>query len=324
MIRFLFFFLLLLNSSFLLCQYAPAAGQPGSTAIHMDSSVFVSWATGCEITRGFQNIDDPTLGKAADGDETMATGKALSNGIVSLGDGGSATCTFQFPIRNGPGFDFAIFENAFADIFLELAFVEVSSNGSDFFRFPAHSLTDTVKQTESFGSTDPTKINNLAGKYKSQYGTPFDLEELASNPSLNVNSITHIRVVDVVGSVQSKYATRDSQNRMINDPWPTPFSASGFDLDAIGVIHHTGITGIDEVNPVRSALFYPNPATVNSDITFNVLRQGLVHTIYDAVGRKLFNVSDSTIVAGSLMPGIYFVTVAGSAPQKLVITEGNR
>lgn len=43
----------------LFAQYAPAAGLPGSTTIHKDSSVFVAWATGCEVARGPINILDP-------------------------------------------------------------------------------------------------------------------------------------------------------------------------------------------------------------------------------------------------------------------------
>lgn len=56
-------------------------------------------------------------------------------------------------------------------------------------------------------------------------------------PGLNLNSVTHIRIVDVVGSIDPLYATRDSLNRVINDPWPTFFETGGFDLDAVGVIH---------------------------------------------------------------------------------------
>ena len=36
-----------------------------------------------------------------------------------VGDGGSAILTFDTPIANGPGFDFAVFENGFSDTFLE-------------------------------------------------------------------------------------------------------------------------------------------------------------------------------------------------------------
>jgi len=189
----------------------------------------------------------------------MVIGIAGTNGVVSLGDGGSAICTFQYPIKNGIGNDFAVFENSFDDTFLELAFVEVSSDGINFVRFPSHSLTDTTLQTNTFGTTDATKINNLAGKYRSSYGTPFDLQELSSNPILNINYITHVKIIDVVGSVNKQYAKRDSYNNMINDPWPTPFPNGGFDLDAIGVIHQNTSVGLKENNLDDNLYLYPNP-----------------------------------------------------------------
>ena len=134
-------------------QFAPAAGLPGSTAIHADSSAFVAWATGCTVERGPQRIDQPDLGVASFGDETMALGRPGGTmDVVSLGDGGTAILTFASPICNGDGPDFAVFENGFAnaqnpDCFaLELAFVEVSSDGVNFFRFPA--VTSVQSETQ--------------------------------------------------------------------------------------------------------------------------------------------------------------------------------
>ena len=87
--------------------------------------------------------------------------------------------------------------------FLELAFVEVSSDGNNFFRFNSVSLTPTNTQVGGFGVLDTTNLHNLAGKYCAGYGTPFDLEELKDvNSLLDVNSITHVRIIDVVGYVQ--------------------------------------------------------------------------------------------------------------------------
>ncbi len=241
-------------------QFPPAAGQPGSMAIHKDSSVFVGWATHCTVAQGWQNIADTSLGKAAVGDSSMATGVAGANGVVSTGDGGSAILSFDYPIVNGPSWDFAVFENSFSDTFLELAFVEVSSDGDNFFRFPATSLTDTMVQVGAFDETmDATKINNLAGKYRAMYGTPFDLQELEDTPGLDINNITHIKVIDVVGSLNMGYATYDSFNHKINDPWPTPFPASGFDLDAVGVIHQQPAT-INESDVKSDISVYPVPA----------------------------------------------------------------
>jgi hypothetical protein len=46
-----------------------------------------------------------------------------------------------------------------------------------------------------------------------------------------------VRIIDVVGSIDPAFGTRDSLGNLINEPFPTPFSSSGFDLDAVGVIH---------------------------------------------------------------------------------------
>ena len=70
------------------------------------------------------------------GEPEDATGMAGDGRVVSLGDGGVAILTFDTPLSDGPGPDFAVFENAFLETFLELAFVEVSSDDVNYFRFP--------------------------------------------------------------------------------------------------------------------------------------------------------------------------------------------
>jgi len=136
-------------------SYAPAAGQAGSTAIYKDDPSFLAWATGVDLVRGMADISDPTKGYASYGTPEVALGMA-GNGVVSLGDGGVATLTFDAPIANGDGYDFAVFENSFSDTFLELGFVEVSSDGDNFFRFDAVSETQTDTQVGGFGSVDTT------------------------------------------------------------------------------------------------------------------------------------------------------------------------
>jgi hypothetical protein len=221
--------------------YAPAAGVPGSDAVAANSSSIVEWANAVTtLTRGPQNVANPSLGLASFGAATAAVGPA-DNSVVSLGDGGSITVSFAQPITNGAGADFAVYENGFmtgSQSYLELGFVEVSSNGANFFRFPSVSLTPSTTQTGSFGFTDPTNLYDLAGKYVALQGTPFDLAELAGvSPLLNVNDVRYVRVVDVVGSINPGYATHDSLGNLINDPWPTAFASSGFDFDAVGVMH---------------------------------------------------------------------------------------
>lgn len=221
--------------------FAPPAGQVGSTAIANTSPLFVEWANGFQnLARGPLDIANPGGGVASFGTGSEALGPADANPshVVSLGDAGQITLSFAEPIANGPGADFAVFENGFADNFLELAFVEVSTNGSDFSRFAAVSLTPTITQVGGFGSLDATNLDNLAGKYRGGFGTPFDLSQLAGlSPSVDVNNIRFVRVVDVVGSINPTLGTRDSLNNLINDPYPTAFASGGFDLDGVGVLN---------------------------------------------------------------------------------------
>ncbi len=302
--------------------FAPSVGIPGSTAVDKDSSVFLNWASSCTITRGYQDISDPSLGFTSVGDSSMAIGKAMENGVISLGDGGIAICSFAHPITNGPGFDFAVFENSFDDQFLELAFVEVSSDGSHFFRFCATSLSDTMVQTPGFGYTDATKLNNLAGKYRGGYGTPFDLEELKGISGLNINNITHVKIIDVVGSISRPYATYDAFKHKINEPWPTPYPSGGFDLDAIGVMHQSTITGLTSNENNNKLVIYPNPATSGS--LLHVESESTITNIelVDSKGTPILQSQNTSIDLEGVKAGMYLLkiqTEAGMQVSKLLI-----
>ncbi len=222
-------------------RYAPPAGQAGSTALANTSPTIVEWASGFQdLIRGPMNIASPSLGLASFGTGSDALGFAdgVSTHVVSLGDGGRITLTFTQPIVDGSGFDFAVFENGFGDSFLELAFVEVSSNGTDFVRFPAVSLTQTTTQVGGFGTLDATNLDNLAGKYRGGFGTPFDLSQVAGlSPNVDVSHIQFVRVIDVVGTIDPTLGSRDSLNNLSNDPYPTAFASGGFDLDGVGVLN---------------------------------------------------------------------------------------
>lgn len=299
-------------------QFDGAAGSNNSLAIHKDSSLFINWANSCEITRGLQDISNPSLGYTSVGDSISATQKAGINGVVSLGDGGMAILKFPFPIRNGVGPDFAVFENSFNDSFLELAFVEVSSDGVYFARFPAVSNFQSQTQIGPFDNiSDPTTLYNLAGKYRANYGTPFDLEDLINDPNINTNAITHVKIKDVIGSISPLYASYDSGLNIINDPFPTPFASGGFDLDAVGVIH--------QYNPLHNADFqlgqknriYPNPAqnilhitTQNSSID-NI-------QIINSQGIVIQQVASSPISIQHLLPGVYYLSITTNQQEKFV------
>lgn len=300
--------------------YPPTDGMPGSTAIHKDSPLYVAWATGITVERGFVNITNPNLivsgsNKASFGQPSDAIGYPDGN-VVSLGDAGYAILTFASPIYDGEGFDFAVFENG-GPSFLELAVVEVSSDGENFFRFPAHSQTQTATQIGSFGTPSATYLNNIAGKYSAQYGTPFDIGELEDNVLLDKGNITHVKVIDVVGSIDPLYATFDSFGNAINDSHPTPFNSCGFDLQAVGVINQATLSRDDFAK--NNLKIYPNPSTdffrIKSDENMKII-------IYDVAGRIVMNgnlQSNEQINVSSLTAGIYVVEVSLSGQGKKVV-----
>jgi hypothetical protein len=313
--------LVLLQAVMATAQYAPQAGISGSTAISKTSSLFKGWATGCRIQRGLQQIGNSSSGLASLGDSSLAIG-AADNNVVSLGDSGVAVLTFATAVTNGPGADFAIFENGFGnsanaeEAFLELAFVEVSSDGINYFRFPASSLIQDTIQLSSVATpsyTNARQLNNLAGKYTAGWGTPFDLEELSGIPALNINAITHVRIVDAIGSIGSE-ASRDASGRKVNDPFPTPFPSSGFDLDALGVINALP-AGIGNTELLKGVSVFPNPAKDQLHISLPDATCSV--TLYDATGRRLQQATGSktglTFQLGTLPPGSYFVTVRNEA-----------
>lgn len=275
--------LILLTPCYFFAQsFAPEPGQPGSTAIHKDSSIFIDWASDATITRGYMNILNPSAGLASYGSESDASGQPDGVGVVSLGDSGVALLTFSNPIIDGPGADFAVFENGFIDHYMELAFVEVSSDGLNFVRFNGISEIPLDVQMTNFSTSNCAYVHNLAGKYRSQYGTPFDLEELNGSPFLDLNNILYVRIIDVIGYIDSAYASYDSQGDIINDPFPTEFPSGGFDLDGVGVIHNT--LGLTIVNTDRVALF-PNPT--EGKISISVADLSYSYEVYDMGGRKV-------------------------------------
>ncbi|MGI8603591.1 MAG: hypothetical protein ACR2OZ_11420 [Verrucomicrobiales bacterium] len=236
--------------------FSPPAGQPASDAVAAIDARIKGWAaTASSLIRGPEIKGDPQSDPVTYGTPASALGPAdIDNPelqpepgspgpypCVSLGDGGSIVLTFDPAIADGSGADFAVFENGLSDTFLELAFVEVSSDGVQFFRFPAVSCTPVGTQVGSYGSLDTRNLDNLAGKFRAGFGTPFDLAELSENPLLNKSSVTHVRIIDVVGSIDPALGSLDSLGNLINDPYPS-YETSGFDLDAVAVLNSSATT----------------------------------------------------------------------------------
>lgn len=282
--------MMFLISSTSFSQYAASPDSLGSTAIHKDSSIIIDWATNLTISRGYLDINDKDyklLGsnRVNYGTTNFGIGKAQGNSTdcISLGDSGVAIVTFASTIYNGQGPDFAIFENSFGDNYLELAFVEVSSDGSRFVRFPSISEFPCQLQVGPYAYADLKKVNNLAGKYRQGFGTPFDLEELKDSIGLDINAISHIKLIDVIGSV-TNILSLDSKGDTINDCYPTPFPSGGFDLDAVGVMYLNEL-GIETLTSEQIVSIYPNPT--KGVIYINPKENGLL-TITDVTGKILF------------------------------------
>jgi hypothetical protein len=310
-----FFLFVVLNIS-AYGQFAPQAGMPGSTAIYKDSSIFKSWANSASVTKGLQQINDATFGLPTVGDQFAALGKAGENGVVSLGDGGSAVVSFYAPIFNGPGADFAVFENSFLDSFLELAFVEVSTDGNRYVRFPAVSNTQDTLPIGGFGLVAPTALNNLAGKFRANYGTPFDLEELKDSSEIDISNIQFVRLIDVVGSMNDSFATKDINGHKINDPWPTPFPSSGFDLDAVGVIH----TLANDVKTLDALSMEVFPTITQHFVNVNrPLADANRIVVTNALGQEMFSANinsfRTTIDVSGWETGIYWVLITSKNAQ---------
>ncbi len=294
----------------------------GTNAVHKDSSIIVSWAVSAVVERGYINIADTALtyteagitsNKAWSGSVEDALGRAEGK-TISLGDGGNIILEFENPIFDGPGADFVVFENAIFSppnqttlAFLELAFVEVSSNGVDFVRFPAVSEYQYETQISSFQAVDRKYFKNFAGIYPVFYGVPFDLAEI-SDENIDKNNITHVKIVDVVGYINPEFASYDSHGNIVNDAWPTAFATCGFDLDAVGVINST--SGIDEYANYNFQIF-PNPANDFISIKFESKIEEFF--LFDSQSKVLIHEysikPNSQINLSELKQGLYFVKI---------------
>ena len=319
--------LLLFTSSAFAQSYAPPAGQVGTTAIHKDSSVFVAWATGIEVKRGYVEKSDTTKqhegsNYATFGDPSIALGKpsGSTTDAVSLGDGGWAILSFDGVIQNGTGWNFAIFENAVTDDFLELGFVEVSSDGEHFFRFPAHTEVQFITQINGFGAIDCRYINNFAEKYKNGYGTPFDLDELPDTNLLDKNAVRYVKIIDVVGSINPLYATYDAFGNIVNDPFPSPFYSSGFDLTGVGIIHF-GVDTALAVKELTSVELNVFPTVLYDHLTIQSSTD-FEYQLFSSEGKLINsgteNEGTTTLNVNNLNAGIYILVIRYKNEMKTV------
>ncbi len=213
--------------------YAPAPPDPTTSAVEYNDSRIVAWAEGVASYSPGPGVSDPKWMMPS---QAFGPAGTDTTAVVVLGNGGSITLTFDSPITDGDSWDFAVYENSFAsDEFLELGFVEVSSDGTHFARFDSAFQSSVVPSGSSSGTA--AEIGGLAGTYMVGYGTPFDLSALRNSPSVrdgsvDLTSIKYVRIVDIIGDG----TTLDSFGRGIVDPISSGPTA-GFDLDGIAVLN---------------------------------------------------------------------------------------
>ena len=204
--------------------------------IDKGSTDIIAWATGYENYTVGENVDENWQVP----EEALGKAEGTSTNVVVLGEGGSIVMTFEHPIKDGEGPDFAVFENSFNDGFLELAKVAVSSDGINYVTFDNYYLgLNKVGQYDN-NTQKQENIWGFAGKFRAGKGTLFDLADLMDKPEVDedevvdLDNIRYVKIIDVIGD-GSQF---DTMGDPIYDPYPNMQSA-GFDLDAIGVINGT-------------------------------------------------------------------------------------
>ncbi|MBL8738749.1 MAG: hypothetical protein JNL12_20135 [Planctomycetes bacterium] len=202
-------------------------------------------------------VSSNTNGNAGGGifDPTQALGAPLgATHVHSLGIGGALTLEFTPPIVDRPGADLMVAENPFrlagneTNTFAEVAFVEVSSNGVDFVRFPARYF-GAPSSPGAFGTMPVGAYANLAGQTPMLATSPgadpldlveaggdaFDLgdllgESLVVAGLVDLQAVRYVRLVDVPSG-----AVSDSVGATIFDA-----GSGSADIDAVTAVHQQG------------------------------------------------------------------------------------
>lgn len=178
-----------------------------------------------------------------------------SSHVYAPGKGGSVILRLGLPVFDGPGADLVVYENPFTKIgtlsgnWVEALYVEVSSDGGTFARFPSKYLGPVGPHQTGGGLDDIAEyawFQGLAGvspvwanpalgvdpfHLVEGGGDAFDLAALADHPAvldgdLNLGDIRFVRLVDVVGGVDV-----DSEGTPIWDCGNPAFAAA--DIDAV-------------------------------------------------------------------------------------------
>ena len=166
--------------------------------------------------------------------------------VLTLGEGGDVTLGFDVTIVDGPGADLTVFENGFLiaggpSVFAELFFVEVSTDGATFARFPSKYVGSgsSMGAYRGIGGCMPVVADVTTGLVDPldpllSGGEALDLAELAQHPAVlsgavDLGAIHFVRLVDPLPGA--------------TDSLGTPIAAAGgSDVDAVAVLNSTAAT----------------------------------------------------------------------------------
>jgi len=238
-------------------------GFTASNRISNSDASIQGWVTGIDYYKA--GTDGGTSNP-----NTLIGAQGGSTSYTILGNGGIVTATFAQNLGNGAGYDFVVFENGFKTgigVFYEAAFVEVSTDGVHFVRFPTVDLGGTP--IGAFGSANPTNLYNFAGKYEVGFGVGYDLAELqyaydymmsadnmfsaeytteflANWSYVDIDNIGYVRIVDLIGgNATDDFGERDSYGNRVYDCYKT-VGSGGFDLTGIAAINYATTTTVPE------------------------------------------------------------------------------
>lgn len=198
------------------------------------------------------------------------------DGVIEVGFSGYA-------IKDGPGADFIVYENAFRylndKVYAEPARISVSADNVAWYDFPY----------------DPETLIGCAGITPTKGGDPFDNNTGGGDAfdlaALGVDSVRWIRITDITRTVL------ENPNHRYYDP-----TLSGFDLDAVVSAH--GVRA-----PLTSQVFVqPRSTVVEVQV---VVGQGIY---------SVYNVAGSLLSREVLMPGVYFMPTDGFESAFLFVT----
>ena len=175
---------------------------------------------------GADKMPDIVLGPPGGGTTTSG-----SLDVVSLGGGGEIVLGFgDQEIVNGEGPDFVVFENPFwaggddAQVFAELGEVSVSVDGEEWHYFECPFTSDDPPPYPGCAGWSPTK------SFDAEQVVPLD-PEITGGDAFDLSE---------VGLERARFVR-------IRDLWGIGEApVQGFDLDAVGLIHHAEVESAEE------------------------------------------------------------------------------